>query len=72
MITDSEGKILFINSRIKELTGYTSGELVGHFSYKTLLPTDSWNLILNKNELAAGSVEDNYAVEIYRKDYSKF
>jgi len=72
MITDTDGKILFVNSRIEEFTQYASDELVGQLGYKTLLSTDSWNLTLNKNESTLNGVGDGYTVEIYRKDDSKF
>ena len=40
IITDRESRILFVNSRIECLTGYSRSELIGAVSYEVLLPKE--------------------------------
>src|ERR1041385_495909 len=42
IITDRESRILFVNSRIECLTGYSRSELIGAVSYEVLLPKEDW------------------------------
>ncbi len=72
MITDIDDKILYVNNRIEVLTGYSARELLGEYSYKILIAPDSWNVVLNKNKSRFNDIADNYNIEFYRKDGSKF
>src|SRR5213593_3549058 len=42
VITDRESRILYANSRIECLTGYSRAELVGAISYELLTPREEW------------------------------
>src|SRR5712671_6505100 len=42
IITDRESRILYANSRIECLTGYTRAELIGAISHELLSPKEEW------------------------------
>ncbi len=42
LITDVDDVVLYANSRITELTGYTVEEMLGRPAYELLLPQEQW------------------------------
>src|ERR1043165_22153 len=42
LITDREGRILYANSRVECLTGFSRTELLGAVSHELLAPRDEW------------------------------
>src|SRR5690554_264642 len=72
IITDIEDKILFVNKRLCEITGYKAGELVGQKSYEVLLDPKDRKFILEKNALRLKNISDTYELRVKRKDGSKW
>ncbi len=50
LITDGRDVVIYINSRMAELTGYSAEELIGQQAYRLLLPQDQWDTMLEKNK----------------------
>jgi signal transduction histidine kinase/DNA-binding response OmpR family regulator/transcriptional regulator with GAF, ATPase, and Fis domain len=42
LITDQEGRVLYANSRMTTLTGYTAAEMTGNLAFELLLPPGQW------------------------------
>jgi PAS domain S-box-containing protein len=72
VITDENDKVLYINSRMAELSGYTAEEMIGQTAYTFLLPPSEWQLLKDRNkERMRGKVE-RYEILVMRKDGSRF
>src|SRR5947207_196897 len=68
VITDRENKILYANSRVESLTGYSRAELLGAVSHELLTPKREWPAMrLRLKERLTGK-EDEYELEHARKD----
>ncbi|MBI1791393.1 MAG: sigma 54-interacting transcriptional regulator [Acidobacteria bacterium] len=68
IITDNESRILYANVRMKEISGYSSEELLGRISYQVLSPRKNWDLMRRRlQERLSGSDED-YEHELIAKD----
>src|SRR5687768_6875001 len=68
IITDRESRILYVNSRVECLTGYSRGELIGAVSYEVLTPKEDWpEMRRHLKERLAGQ-ESTYEHEHVRKD----
>src|ERR1700722_17881434 len=42
LITDDQSRIIYVNSQLAQLTGYTRDELLGRTSYEMLLAKEDW------------------------------
>src|SRR5262245_22271859 len=42
LITNAEGRIVYANSRLEEITGYKKEELIGMVGYHLFLPEEQW------------------------------
>lgn len=72
IITDEHDKVLYINSRMSELTGYTADEMIGQTAYTFLLPPNEWQVLKDRNkERMRGKVEC-CEILVRRKDGSRF
>lgn len=67
IITDRDSRILYANSRIECLTGYSRAELVGAVSYELLLPRDEWPLMRRRLKDRLAGKEESYEYEHIRK-----
>ncbi|MDX1952016.1 MAG: sigma 54-interacting transcriptional regulator [Verrucomicrobiota bacterium] len=71
LITNEESRIIFVNSRLEEITGYSKEELTGTVSYKLLTPPTEWALMEARlKDRLLGKV-DEYEHELCRKDGGK-
>ena len=68
LITDVHDVVLYMNTRMEELTGYSAPELVGQKAFRLLLPKDQWETLLERNKQRGGWMVERYEVEIKRKD----
>ena len=68
LITDVHDVVLYMNTRMEELTGYSAPELVGQKAFRLLLPKDQWETLLERNKQRVGGMVERYEVEIKRKD----
>jgi PAS domain S-box-containing protein len=68
IITDGEDQILYANTRMQEISGYSPDELMGRIGYEVLSPSKNWNRMRRRlRERLSGSAE-NYEHELIRKD----
>ena len=68
VITDRESRILYVNSRIECLTGYTRSELIGKISYELFMPKEEWPTMRRRLKDRLAGKEENYEYEFVRKD----
>ena len=68
LITDDQSRIVYANSRLSELTGYSKDELIGRTSYEVLLPPEEWPRQRDRlTERLSGKCE-TYEHQIIRKN----
>ena len=68
IITDREGRILYVNSRIECLTGFPRSELIGAVSHELLAPKEEWPAMRRRLKERLAGKEENYEHEHIRKD----
>jgi diguanylate cyclase (GGDEF)-like protein/PAS domain S-box-containing protein len=72
LLTDLDDRILFANSRMTTMTGYTPEEMVGQFAYKLLLPPEEWPDMHTRNRRRARNESESYEVVLLRRDGGTF
>jgi formate hydrogenlyase transcriptional activator len=68
IITDSDSRILYVNSRFEFLTGYPQSELIGRISYEVLMPKEEWPAMHRRLKERLAGKEESYEYEQVRKD----
>ncbi len=68
LITDRESRILYANSRVESLTGYSRVELLGAVSHELLTPREEWPAMRRRLKERLTGKEDEYELEHIRKD----
>jgi PAS domain S-box-containing protein len=68
LITDRDNRILYANSRVECLTGYSRAELLGSVSHELLTPKAEWPGMRRRLKERLGGKEDEYELEQVRKD----
>jgi PAS domain S-box-containing protein len=68
IITDRESRILYANSRIECLTGFSRSELIGALSYELLTPKEEWPVMKRRLKERLAGKEESYEIEHTRKD----
>ncbi len=68
IITDRESRILYANSRMLALSGYTPQELAGRVSYEILSPRKNWDRMRRRLGERLGGTHEAYEHELLRKD----
>src|SRR5260221_13074462 len=71
VITDRQSRILYVNSRIEWLTGYSRSELVGAVSYELLTPKEEWHAMRRRLKERLAGQEEAYENEHIRKDVER-
>lgn len=72
LITDLDDVVLYVNTRISDLTGYTVEEMMGRVAYELLLAPDQWPDLQQRNRRRGEERSEYYEVEVMRKDGSTF
>ncbi len=68
IITDGDDRILYVNARLKDISGYAPEELIGRIGYEVLAPRKDWDRMRERlTERFSGSGE-HYDIELLRKD----
>lgn len=67
IINDEKDLMLYANSRLAELTGYSQEEIVGRHAYM-LLPPEEWEKLREGTERRLQGLSDAYEVQLQRKD----
>src|SRR5947207_9640676 len=68
IITDRESRILYVNSRVECLTGYSRAELLGAVSHELLTPKTEWPAMRRRLKERLAGKEEEYELEHIRKD----
>ncbi len=68
LITNHESRIIYANTRLEEITGYTKNEIIGQVSYKLLLAPSDWPLMERRLQERLSGKEACYEHELHRKD----
>ena len=72
LITDADDVVLYMNSRMAELTGYPMEELLGQPAHRFLLTEDQWSAVNRRNAERFDGISERYELEILRKDGTTF
>lgn len=72
IITDTNDRITFVNSRFEKLSGYKSEELVGKIEYEILHAPVLHESIRNRMENRLAGLNETYELQFIRKDGSVF
>lgn len=67
IITDFSDRILYVNSRMAEMSGYSVDELLGETAYKMWLPENEWPVLQKRIKQRAKGVSDNYELKMLNK-----
>ncbi len=68
LITDRDNRILYANSRVECLTGYSRAELLGAVSHELLTPKTEWPVMRRRLKERLAGKEEEYELEHIRKD----
>jgi diguanylate cyclase (GGDEF)-like protein/PAS domain S-box-containing protein len=72
LITDFSDNILYVNSRLTELTGYSEEEMLGQTAYSLILPREEWQSVPRRAEQIQQGSAQNYEISLRRKDEAQF
>ena len=72
LITDFDDVVLYVNSRITEMTGYAQDKMIGRPTYELILPSDQWPDLRQRNQQRNEGRSDCHEMEALRKDGSRF
>ncbi len=72
VITDTEDKILFINSRMETISGYKLEEVVGNKAYELFLEEKDWPDLESKIDTRLAGEAEQYEVQQIKKDGTKW
>jgi PAS domain S-box-containing protein len=72
LISDKNSKVLYLNSRFSQLTGYTPAEVISEPAFERLLDSSLWAIAEQCHQNILHGENHTYEVELKRKDGSKF
>lgn len=72
LITDLDDVVLYSNSRIIEITGYTCEEMLGRPAYEMLTPPEDLPALKERNRQRKEGQAEQYEVKLKRKDGTLF
>jgi formate hydrogenlyase transcriptional activator len=68
LITNHESRIIYANSKLADLTGYSKDELLGRVSYKLLAPQELWPAMEQRLKERLEGKTEVYENEMVRRD----
>jgi PAS domain S-box-containing protein len=72
IITDIEDAILYVNSRMEQLSGYEPREMTGHAAARLIVPPDEQEAYQEHMSLRLQGMSEQYEIMLQRKDGSRF
>jgi PAS domain S-box-containing protein len=72
LFCDSDERVLQVNRRMSELTGYAHDEMIGKSAVELFLPEDQRALYLQKTGTRLKGISETYEIRLRRKDGSEF
>ena len=67
LITNAESRIIYVNRRLTDLTGWSAEELIGKISYEVLAPAEAWPAMRRRLEQRLEGREEVYENELVTK-----
>jgi len=68
VITDTESRIIYVNTRMEQIAGRTRDQLLGKLSYEVLLPPEDWPKMRQRLAARLEGKEESYEVTLRRSD----
>ncbi len=68
LITDTEDKVIYSNSSIKEITGYDPNEVIGDYAYKFIAPESEWSKFEERMQNRMEGKTEVYEEQPIRRD----
>jgi PAS domain S-box-containing protein len=68
LITNEHSRVIYANSRVEEITGYSKDEIIGAISYQLLTPKEHWPVMEQRLKDRMSGKTEFYEHEIFRKD----
>src|SRR5262249_15013412 len=72
LLLDSADHILYVNSRMVEMTGYAEEELLGQHAFTLLLPSEPELQMQTHHRAREQGTAESYELELRRKDGARF
>ncbi len=72
VITDVDDVVIYINSRMADLCGYTAEEMIGKKAFTLLLPQETWEAMKERNQNRLLGKLERYEVFMIRKNGTQF
>jgi formate hydrogenlyase transcriptional activator len=70
IITDRQSRILYASARMKDISGYSPDDLLGHVSYEILSPKTNWDRMRQRLEERLAGAGEEYEHELIKRDGS--
>src|SRR5713101_10179240 len=71
LIADAEGRMIYTNARLAEITGYPQNELVGKTSRHLLIRKEEWQAMEKRLKTQPLGQPEEYEREVVRKNGSQ-
>jgi formate hydrogenlyase transcriptional activator len=68
LITDPSDRIIYANSRMQEITGYPTSELIGAVAYELFMDKSQWPQMTKRNQDRIAGKSEYYEHQLLRKD----
>jgi PAS domain S-box-containing protein len=68
LITNAEDKVVYANSQVEDITGYSKNEIIGAVAYELLTPKDQWPTMARRNQERMSGQSEFYQHQLLRKD----
>jgi diguanylate cyclase (GGDEF)-like protein/PAS domain S-box-containing protein len=72
ILTDLDDRILFVNPRMMEMTGYAREEMVGRCAYELLLPPTAWDEHRGRTEQRLAGESESSEIRLLKKAGEEF
>ena len=72
IITDKDDNVIYLNSRMADLSGYSAAEMLGKRAYTLLLPEEEWDTMKRRNSDRIKGKAELYEILLRRKDGRRF
>ena len=72
LITDPDDVVLYANTRLTEMTGFTREDLLGRPAYELLLPPEAHSRMRERNRERNRDISEQYEIEILDKNGQSF
>ncbi len=72
MITDLEDQVLYVNTRMAEMTGYEKKEMIGRPEYELIQDESDWQNARSRVQARERGESERYELRMKRKDGSRF